>query len=189
MNAHPCGIEWLEDFVQYYKTNYGEFNPAGWHFHIYPEVFPWGWTAANQDCSGTWQVSSYDRLSFSSWQSDALNTLRFVCEYGEPDDEIWFTEMGCGVDSFDKCADDELAVQYMSDIVNWLNGPGRWVNRYAWYTDWNPDTYAGQATWLYTDQSVANKSPLGSYYASVEPAASIGLLCESVNLPFISGQQ
>jgi hypothetical protein len=29
-------------------------------------------------------------------------------------------------------------LEYAGTIMGWLNGDGRWVDRYAWFTDWDP---------------------------------------------------
>jgi hypothetical protein len=61
VNAHPCGIKWLSEFVEAYRDiteqELGEAQDpphAGWHFHLYPEIYPEGWSYENQDCSGNW---------------------------------------------------------------------------------------------------------------------------------------
>lgn len=159
VNASPCGVLWLQEFVDAYRDqNPGLDVPrAGWHFHLYPEVVAGGWDPTGDDpvqgCQ-TWLtptpppptpqykwVWAPERLNFETWQEDAENMLAFVYQYGDIDnDEIWITEMGCP-HSFDtwpqSCGVTEGFMQdYTSQILAWLNNEGRWVDRYAWFADW-----------------------------------------------------
>lgn len=208
VNAHPCGIKWLSEFVEAYreitKQALGEtLDPprAGWHFHIYPEIYPDGWNFENNDCSGNWDAwdsaegtaHAWRLADFNEWQSDAMNILNFVWKYGSPDDEIWITEMGClpgfeGSDAYSAyCPNETFMAGYVSNITSWLNNEGRWVTRYAWYTDWDavaPHDY----TELYeTPPPTPNPklSDLGIYYSHVTPSSITEIPWPSIWLPVI----
>jgi hypothetical protein len=179
VSAHPCGIQWLADFVNTYEANYGELPRAGWHFHNYPEMRPSAWPGG---CNNSW---AYDDGLFPDpeaaadlWIEHANNALAFVQEYGRPEDEIWFTEIGCLNYGFHQeqrpvCQADGFIQDYASRILAWLNNQGRWVTRYAWYTNW--DIRYWEITHLLSEAGpIWQYSPLGYYYAQVTPAASTG---------------
>lgn len=180
VNAHPCGILWLKNFVDYYRTNYGELPRAGWHFHIYPEVAPSRWP---DSCDGGWAFYDYDfqnvDTAFNRWREHANNALAFVQEYGRPDDEIWFTEMGCLNYGFHQiqapaCQAEGFVQNYAARMMNWLNTDGRWVTRYAWYTNW--DTQYWRRTHLIWEAPPGQQwtySSLGYWYAHVVPSAAV----------------
>jgi hypothetical protein len=121
VNANPCGILWLTQFVTYYRQRYGELGNAGWHFHLYPEIAPGDWPDPDQPerAYNVWDndpappppnatpvtpnptpVAFWEwrpeRLNYYTWRTDAAGSLGFIWLYGDPDqDEIWFTEIGC----------------------------------------------------------------------------------------------
>lgn len=181
VNAHPCGILWLKNFVDYYRLTYGEEPPhAGWHFHLYPEIMPGGWP---ESCNGDWIYN--DLLfpdvdtAFNLWREHAMNARAFVQEYGDLDDEIWFTEIGC-LNYGDHqvqgpvCQAEGFMEAYAGRILGWLNGEGRWVTRYAWYTNWDARYWA--VTHLIADAPRGEQwqySSLGYWYTQIEPAAAV----------------
>lgn len=142
VNAMPCGLQWLANFVQEYKIISGgqPLPRAGWHFHIYPDIVPQEYP---EGC-GTNHVSHWKTNPELIDASDAIAHLEsiraFVWTYGSPEDEIWITEMGCLV--FAQCSisarGPNFMFEYVSQITAWLNSRGRWIDRYAWYTDWTP---------------------------------------------------
>jgi hypothetical protein len=182
VNAHPCGIVWLKNFVDYYRVTYGELPYSGWHFHLYPEIVPGGWP---QNCNGNWGFNDWlfpdAETAFNLWREHALNALAFVQEYGRPDDEVWFTEMGC-LNYGDHqvqgpvCQGEGFMEDYAGRILGWLNGEGRWVTRYAWYTNW--DSRYWRVTHLIADAPSGEQwqySSLGYWYSQIEPAAAVPL--------------
>lgn len=180
VNAHPCGILWLKNFVDYYQVTYGPLPYTGWHFHLYPEMRPSGWP---NSCDGGWSFD--DTLmpnvdaAFNLWRDHAANALAFVQEYGQPGDEIWFTEMGCLNYGFHQvqapvCQAEGFMQDYASRILGWLNTDGRWVTRYAWFTNWTTRYF--EVTYLIAE--VPNDQPwkyssLGYWYAQIVPAAAL----------------
>lgn len=181
VNAHQCGIRWLTDFITYYEANYGPLPHVGWHFHIYPEIEP-------PVCGGNWRFNDTlfptPQAAFALWLEHANNALEFVQTYGEPTDEVWFTEIGClnyGDHQVNGpiCQAEGFMPTYASLILNWLNGEGRWVTRYAWYTDWTNKYY--KVTMLLSDVYPPDYtgplplSALGQFYANIDAAASIPL--------------
>lgn len=184
VNAHPCGIKWLTDFVNYYQNTYGPLPHTGWHFHIYPELRP-------QDpngCTGSWifddTLFPNPQAAFDLWKQHAYNALNFVQTYGNQTDEIWFTEMGClnyGGHQVEGpiCQAEGFILTYAQSIVGWLNGEGRWVTRYAWYTDWTNAYF--KVTMLLSEAYPPNHTgalpltPLGQYYSGVTPASAVSL--------------
>jgi hypothetical protein len=204
VNASPCGLLWLQQFVESYRANYGdELYNAGWHFHLYPEIVPTTWPDPNhpegETGCNTWDFVPLtpspapvwwgrpERLSSQNWVIDARSALGFVWQYGKPTDEVWFTEMGCLI------PDCELRVgfmsEYVADFTEWLNDEGRWVTRYAWFTDVSTVFFY---TALYKDASgfdESNRTALGDYYAltSAQVAGSVPLPWPSdfVYLPFV----
>jgi hypothetical protein len=125
-----------------------------------------------------------------------MNILTFVWKYGRPDDEIWITEMGClpgfeisGVYS-QYCPNEIFMADYIANITGWLNSEGRWVDRYAWYTDWD-----ASFPWDYTElYEVPPPTPnprlsnLGSFYSQVHPSSSTELPWPSIWLPIITNE-
>ncbi|MCI0398092.1 MAG: glycosyl hydrolase [Chloroflexi bacterium] len=179
VNAHPCGIAWLEEFVTYYEATYGPIPRAGWHFHLYPEIQPVG---APAGCQGPWEYRDYlfpdPATAFALWQEQANNTLAFVQHYGRPEDQIWFTEMGCLNLGFHQeqrpvCQAEGFMAGYVPRILAWLNGDGRWVTRYAWFTNWTPG--GSSVTRLWAADRPWQYSSLGWFYAQVTPAAAVPL--------------
>jgi hypothetical protein len=178
VNSHECGIQWLVEFVTYYESNYGELPRAGWHFHVYPEVKPNTWPS---NCSGQWDFD--DTLfgspdeAFNLWSGHAFNALAFVQQYGRPEDEIWFTEIGCLNHGYHQiqgpvCQAPGFVESYAPRILSWLNNEGRWVTRYAWYTNW--DTNYWSATKLFSSiDGPWQYSSLGWFFSQILPASSV----------------
>ncbi|MCL4870981.1 MAG: glycoside hydrolase family protein [Anaerolineae bacterium] len=184
VNAHPCGIKWLRDFVTHYQDNYGPLPHAGWHFHLYPEIRP----GDPVNCTGNWMFDDTlfpdPQTAFNLWRQHAYNALSFVQTYGQRTDEIWFTEMGClnyGNHQVPGpvCQADGFMMAYAPLILNWLNGEGRWVTRYAWYTDYSTGYF--KATMLlsevfpYGHTGPLPLSELGQYYSRVTPTSAVPL--------------
>lgn len=201
VNAHQCGIAWLERFVQSYEKRYGPLPRAGWHFHIYPEVAPAEWYEFRR-CEGNWSYRDQPFLTptptgvpeaslWPLWQDHAENMKFFLWRYGTPDDEIWLTETGCLRSMQTHTPACELPGSmylYTSRITEWLNNEGRWVNRYAWYTEWDlanwEQTKLYDVTrtptptpdqWLNSVGESPNLAALGVYYTQVTPAAPVTL--------------
>ncbi|MGB3714124.1 MAG: glycosyl hydrolase [Candidatus Promineifilaceae bacterium] len=180
VNSHTCGIQWLSEFVTHYEANYGPMPRAGWHFHIYPEIEPNTWP---QNCSGQWDFD--DTLyhspdeAFNLWTDRAAGVLAFAQQYSRVEDEIWITEMGCLNYGFHQeqrpvCQEGRFIAAYVPKILSWLNNEGRWVTRYAWYTNW--DTKFGNATKLFSSVEGPWKySSLGWFFSQVIPASSSSL--------------
>ncbi len=184
VNAHPCGIKWLREFVTYYEDTYGPLPHAGWHFHLYPELRP----ADPVNCTGNWifddTLFPTPQAAFDLWQQHANNALEFVQTYGHPNDEVWFTEMGCLNYGFHQvqapvCQADGFMAVYVPLIMGWLNGDGRWVTRYAWYTDWSTAYF--EVTMLLAEPFAPDYTgPLsltevGQFYANLDAAAALPL--------------
>jgi hypothetical protein len=182
VNAHPCGILWLKNFVDYYRLTYGPLPVVGWHFHLYPEMAPGGWP---NSCNGTWGFNDWlfpdAETAFNLWREHANNALAFVQEYGEADDEIWFTEMGCLNNGNHQvagpvCQAEGFMEGYAGRILGWLNSEGRWVTRYAWYTNWDHNYW--RSTHLIADAPSYQQftySSLGYWYSQIVPAAAVEL--------------
>ncbi|MEI2608312.1 MAG: glycosyl hydrolase [Candidatus Promineifilaceae bacterium] len=184
VNTHPCGIKWLTDFVVYYEATYGPLPHAGWHFHMYPEIRQANPTA----CTGDWvfddNLFPNPNAAFELWRQYAYNALTFVQTYGEQTDEIWFTEMGCLNYGFHQiqeevCQGEGFLSTYAPLILGWLNGEGRWVTRYAWYTDWTTAYYKITALLANTfppgHTGPMDLTDLGQFYANVDAAAAVPL--------------
>ena len=197
VNAHPCGIRWLQEFVLEYRTLNGNENPpvAGWHFHLYPNVYPMDWEPEDVNClySPTefpdggnyrgwkwWGADSNDALHnwrLPEWEQDMNNIFNFVHHYGEAGDEVWITEMGCvGAPLWNPplptpgpiyCGANAFMNSYVAGITNWLNTEGRWVTRYAWYGDYDGSQI--DSSMLRSDDPPPNWTSLGLYYAQVTP--------------------
>jgi hypothetical protein len=214
VNAHPCGLSWLTRFVQSYEERYGPLPHAGWHFHIYPEVAPSGWP---NSCEGdwVWQLDLFRTPTptgtpqaplWPHWKQHTRNVLGFVWTFGEPDDEVWITEIGCLRNYWGEgtptaaCEIPGSMYHYTASMTEWLNNEGRWVNRYAWYTDWDTNQIWEQTrlfavtrtpdpppTPVPTPPTTANLSALGRFYSQVTPAAPIPLPWPTnfLYLPFI----
>lgn len=199
VNAHKCGQQWLERFVRSYEDRYGPLPHAGWHFHIYPDVAP----ANNCDSSWVYQLNLFltptptgtpQAALWPHWRSQAESLLGFVWTYGNPDDEIWITETGCLRWRWNQnnlaCDIPGAMYLYMASITEWLNDEGRWINRYAWYTDWDsghwqqtklwdatrtPIPIVGTPTPTASPTRILHLAPLGQYYTQVTPAPPIAL--------------
>jgi hypothetical protein len=205
VNAHECGIYWLKQFMDHYKSTYNEYPPyiAGWHFHLYPDIVPVDWMKKGiEGCESDWdyndlRVRTVDD-AWAAWQTDVSNILPFVTQYGDiTEDEIWITEMGCLNGGFNRptpepqepiCGKVGYMYDYTRRITNWLNTTGRWVDRYAWYTDIFGYWYQGY-TKLYAIPPTPSPTPggpplptrtpgtpdfsaLGNFYGGVTPAAA-----------------
>jgi hypothetical protein len=91
-------------------------------------------------CDSLWWGRA-DRAAAEFAIADMQSTLYgFLWTFGEPEDEIWLTEIGCLNPSTTACGDDTFMFEYVSTVMGWLNGNGRWIDRYAWFSDWDPGT-------------------------------------------------
>lgn len=203
VNAHECGILWLINFMKIFRQNNGR-DPlylAGWHFHVYPGVTAHEWRVNGASCnpednppSSGWPFGVWDyddkrietpEKAWAAWQEDVWNIYSFAQEYGQPEHEIWITEMGC-LNTSGICVQEGYMYEYVSQVTGWLNSPaGRWIDRYAWYTD-KTFNNSFRYTWLYAEHAliatptIAAGTPtstpgylytaLGNYYARITPA-------------------
>lgn len=95
-------------------------------------------------------------LAWNAWLEDVGNIREFLTWYGDDSGEVWITEMGClnGGNHHSPinppsltptptrilviCQGDGFMYEYVTRITGWLNSnAGRWINRYAQYTDYN----------------------------------------------------
>lgn len=136
--------------------------------------------------------------AWTAWLSDVGNILPFVQQYGDITEyELWITEMGCLNGGFHRptpepqepiCRKVGYMYEYTSRITNWLNTTGRWVDRYAWFTDTRGYNYQGFTrlydleVWLTPTPPPQPGTPtptpgygfsaLGNFYRGVTPAAA-----------------
>lgn len=230
VNAHVCGIQWLKNFITEYRTNNQGNNPpylAGWHFHLYPEIAPRDWVINGMNgtvgCESDWifydpRMATVD-LAWSAWLEDVGNIREFLDWYGDDSGEIWITEMGClsggnhGLPVNPPaptptptripmiCQASGFMYEYVTRITGWLNSNGgRWIDRYAWYTDYNLGWWEHTKLYAFTPPPTSpptatlggpptptrtptltptpgpsptrNRSALGIYYGQITPAAA-----------------
>lgn len=159
---------------------------AGWHFHLYPEIVhssaygqgadASGWIPGALECdygseaqpNYAWvfddeRVSTVDQ-AWQAWQTDVQNVQLFVQNFGEENDEIWITEMGClsagghlPQNPFPVCQQNGYLAEYVSRITGWLNSTGRWIDRYNWFIEW--DTTYWYFTYLYDMTPTPSRTP------------------------------
>ncbi len=180
INAHACGILWLTEFLTYYEDNFGTLPRAGWHFHIYPEIEPNTWP---NNCSGQWDFNDNLFISpeaaFNLWLDRMEGVLAFIQQYGTVEDEIWITEMGCLNHGYHQaqspvCQRSEFMITYAPKILEWLNNEGRWVTRYAWFTNWDDNYW--DATKLFSSiDGPWTYSSLGWFYTQIQPASGVSI--------------
>jgi hypothetical protein len=60
--------------------------------------------------------------------------------------------------------------EYIGAITHYLNGEGRWITRYAWYTE-RQHNGLWPGTWLMEDLTVPIFTEAGEYYAQITPSA------------------
>jgi hypothetical protein len=163
-SAHECGLSWMTQFVLTYRSQYHQDPPrAGWHFHIYPEVVPAGWTSG-QPCPDpdTWYGGVVtESISITDYITQANAIRHWWSLYGSPNDEIWITEMGCLDTSLTLCPSNSDPT-YLNDITYYLNHDGLWIDRYAWFTDYD---YRFVQTTLMTSATSGQLSSLGIAYS------------------------
>lgn len=162
----------------YRDNNQGANPPylAGWHFHLYPELVPRQWIIDGMNgISGcddsTWiyydpRLATLD-LAWDAWLEDVGNILEFLEWYGDDSGEVWITEMGClnggkhlvpdqppeptpSLTPYPAiCQANGFMYEYVTRMTGWLNSnAGRWIDRYAWYTDYS--LRSGAQTQLYS---------------------------------------
>jgi hypothetical protein len=194
-SAHPCGLEWMTDFVEAYRSSYGEDPPrTGWHFHIYPEVVPVligtavPWQPGDPcpiDDPNNWQWGASDTADIQHYIEEAEAIRYWWSQYGSPDDEIWITETGCLPPSIcpNLTVHSDMA-NYMGAITAYLNDGGRWINRYAWYTTYDA-TY--NSTWLVDGPgSTPNFTAMGNYYKQIQASSHVPGFLYWQFLPFVT---
>lgn len=213
-SAHACGIEWLARFVQTYEERYGPIPRAGWHFHIYPGLVA---DPEKSNCNA-WYFD-YDlvkdpasiNVEFERQLDNILNFLwtEVWAEGEEITDEIWITEMGCILGSYndldgtvqpgltpmpgatfvpgcDATHDGgyPLTYHFVAEITGRLQDEWRWVDRYAWYTNWEPaQRYPYAQFYEMTPVPEGLRQPipdtiptltnLGTYFEQITPAPAI----------------
>ncbi len=139
---------------------------AGWHFHLYPEIVPRQWITNGMNGTSGCEDSKwiyYDPrlatvdMAWDAWLEDVGNIQEFLEWYGDDSGEVWITEMGClnggghhvpvqppaPTPSLTPaypviCQADGFMYEYVTRMTGWLNShAGRWIDRYAWYTDYS----------------------------------------------------
>lgn len=172
VGAQPCGLNWLSRFVDAYRSLYHQDPPrAGWHFHIYPDLIAYEDgvpLTPEQPCPAVFSLGPSNRpISVTYYIEDAERIRHWWSLYGSPNDEIWITETGCL--DYNNCPDTSTT-DYIAAITAYLNDQGRWINRYAWYTDKDssfPDT------WLMSNSVSGTLTAIGTYYSQVKPSAHV----------------
>jgi hypothetical protein len=184
--AHECGLAWMTRFVAFYRSQYGQDPPrAGWHFHIYPDVAPLGWQPGEPCPEDSWTGTGAYGANISDYIKDAERVRRWWSLYGSPNDEIWISETGCltrppipptptptPVPICPPNNEHPNMVSYMAAITAYLNGEGRWIDRYAWYTDVD---CCHLVTHLYLQVNPTPQIPsdIGVYYSQIQPSAHV----------------
>ncbi len=171
--AHECGLSWLTKFVQTYRSLYHQDPPrAGWHFHIYPDVgiqdpITYHVWKPGEPCPSSWQSTTTGKSPTIMDYIAQANAIRHWWSlYGSPNDEIWITETGCLDTNY---CPDITNTTYIAAITAYLNSDGQWIDRYAWYAEWDDSYYK---TWL-MDSYTKQLTGLGSFYSQVVPATHI----------------
>ncbi len=187
--AHECGLSWLTQFVQAYRFLYHPDPPrAGWHFHIYPDVVPY-----DPQTGHVWQpgepcpvplggTSAGQAPSITNYIAQANAFRRWWSLYGSPTDEIWVTETGCLDPTY--CPNNSTTT-YIAAITAYLNNDGRWIDRYAWYTDNDGPTSSYYKSWLMTYPVTGQLTGIGTYYSQVVPASHVPGFQYLVFLPVV----
>jgi hypothetical protein len=162
--AHECGLNWMTQFVLAYRSRYHQDPPrAGWHFHIYPEVVPYGWTPG-EPCPASWYGGFVtEPISITDYITQANAVRHWWSLYGSPNDEIWITETGCLDPSLTLCPPNSDP-SYLNAITYYLNHDGRWIDRYAWFTDYYDNS---AQTSLMTTATSGQLTSLGNAYSQV----------------------
>jgi hypothetical protein len=175
-SAHECGLNWMTKFVQAYHSSYNQDPPrAGWHFHIYPDVWPHdpstgkAWVPGEPCLDGWSGGAASGPISITDYIAQANAVRRWWSLYGSPNDEIWVTETGCLDFTFCPLNSDP---SYLNDITYYLNHDGRWIDRYAWYTDFD-NNYYYQSSWLVSNNAGSQLTSLGNAYSQVVVAPHV----------------
>ncbi len=112
-------------------------------------------------------VERQGELGLDAWLEDVGNILEFLEWYGDDSGEVWITEMGClnggkhlvpdqppeptpSLTPYPAiCQANGFMYEYVTRMTGWLNSnAGRWIDRYAWYTDYS--LRSGAQTQLYS---------------------------------------
>lgn len=168
-DSHQCGLEWLTRFLEHYRATYGEDPPrAGWHFHIYPEVRPDTWSpgdACPQQPWGTWGEPYAD---ITHYRASAARIAKWISDSQLPaNDEIWISETGCL--AADQCPTRAIHADlpaYTQAILEFYNTDGRWIDRFAWYTDYTTKEDHKQTSIL--DAETLELTPIGETFVSID---------------------
>jgi hypothetical protein len=173
--AHECGLNWMTNFVLAYRIKYHQDPPrAGWHFHIYPDVVPnWQWWQPGEPCPETWPGEHAGGLvNINDYIAQANAIRHWWSLYGSPNDEIWITETGCLDSTLTACRSNSDP-SYLIDITHYLNTDGRWIDRYAWFTDYDKRTDIFVQTSLMTTATSGQFTSLGDSYSQVVVATHV----------------
>jgi hypothetical protein len=119
-------------------------------------------------CPPIWLGGPADHaITITDYIQDAERFRHWWSLYGSPNDEVWVSETGCLDPSLCPDLNDTT---YISAITAYLNNEGRWINRYAWYTDYDGKYYK---SWLMTDTVNGNFTGIGTFYSQVVPATHV----------------
>lgn len=167
-DSHPCGLDWMTRFLTYYRTTYGSDPPrAGWHFHIYPEIRPDTWSpgqACPEEPWGTWG-EPYSDITHYKQAVDRIAMWLKNNELTDTDDEIWISETGCLVAEY--CPTKEIHADlqaYVSAILDFYNTEARWIDRFAWYTDYS--TKPGHEQTSLLNSETLELTPIGETFVN-----------------------
>lgn len=178
---------WLREFRRIYIERWGPIPKlvAGWHFHLYPEVIPLNTTLCKTGVvswTGDPSISANSTVYMQAWKKQLDQTILDVALWNNLDEreyELWLTEIGCLI-----CPNDTTFMNtIVTEILTYLNCNsclGKYITRYAWYSDqpdflcnnvcsW-PQTYLhdhnnGWHSWgiIYRDWNIIVASPLPDY--------------------------
>jgi hypothetical protein len=111
------------------------------------------------------------------------NAIRYWWSlYGVPNDEIWITETGCL--NAGNCPAHNTTT-YINAVTDYLNDDGRWIDRYAWFTDVWPGGSAYTHTSLMNYPMNGTLTGIGTFYSHIVPAAHIPGFQYLVFLPVV----
>lgn len=168
-DSHQCGLEWMTRFLEHYRTTYGEDPPrAGWHFHIYPEVRPDAWSPGEACPQQPWRTWADPHADITHYRASAARIAQWIKDSQLPtSDEIWISETGCLAASQCPTRSVHPNLQaYTQAILNFYNTEGRWIDRFAWYTDYTTKEDHKQTSLL--DAETLELTPIGHTFADTD---------------------
>jgi hypothetical protein len=187
-NGGRCGVQWLADFVTYYRATYRQEVPrAGWHFHPYADL--WEGPTCDHTTEWNWPVLHDVNLLWNEWLLQMHHIKGFVMAYGRPGvDEVWFTEMGCLAPAPSVCRTETVTLA--SRQLAWFDGPGRWVDRFAWFSDGGKPGGRWDWTMMYYkfgdgEAATFSRQPLGDLWLSHQPLPAVPLTVRRRYFPII----